>query len=694
MNQAKDRLFNLVITFLAAVVMLISMPSRGAALIQDEVSDSLLFIEEGLKLRKEMRFDPDYRMYMERLNVDPMDTGALNGLGRILIEYDNLDSAEAVFKSSLKINDLQAPAHNGLGLVYLKKGANYLSLLGAFRRITNSDNYSKSIREFEKALSIDSIYHEAVLHIAEAHMEKADAAKSKGKNFDNAIIVLEDLIKREPFFPETHFLLGKAHYELGHYDEAEDYLIKELRLNRNHSPARIYLGRTYYNNGKLDDATRTYLEGLDELDDRGLLNNIFRDFKWVLTDIEREEYDSLPFEQRGIYIAGFWRKNDPNVMTKDNERLLEHFRRVKYAKTIFDEKNYRGYDDRGEIYIKFGEPRYRDFTTDDRELSEFWQYVRIDQYLTYQFTSSRGIMPYRIAYSNSELRTIAIANAPAQNFILDFEEEPLDFPWSYSQFKGEDGFTEIEVYIGVPLENLQFNEIEESPSVYVESHVVALDSNFARSDEITYSQLARSRDDNKDQYVLNMEILELRPGDYTFGIQLIQENTPLLGIYQPEITIKNYSADSLMISDIRISTGTRQAEFTDSDTRKQLTMKPYPFSYLYKSQQLVMYFEIYNLSLDRNNTTRYDIEYSIERDKSNTGTVTGLFKKIGGLFTGGSVEKISVTEQRRGTKTIVHELIALDISNLPEMNTNITISVEDKVSGEKSTSTRKITIRK
>ena len=102
MNQAKDRLFNLVITFLAAVVMFISMPSRGAALIQDEVSDSLLFIEEGLKLRKEMRFAPDYRMYMERLNVDPMDTGALNGLGRILIEYDNLDSAEAVFKSEAK----------------------------------------------------------------------------------------------------------------------------------------------------------------------------------------------------------------------------------------------------------------------------------------------------------------------------------------------------------------------------------------------------------------------------------------------------------------------------------------------------------------------------------------------------------------------------------------------------------------
>lgn len=691
MNNAKNRISRSLITFLAAVVMLLSMPSLGFAFFQNEEADSLLYIEEGLNLRREMRFDPDYQLLMKRLINNPAETGALNSLGGILIEYDNLDSAEAVFKSSLKINDTQAAAHDGLGLVYLKKGTNYLSLLGAFRRITNSDNYSKSIREFEKALSIDSGFHEATLHIAEAHMKKADAAKSKGSNFENALKVLEELIEIEPYFPETHFLLGKAHYELGNYEEAKENLIKELRLNKNHNPAKIYIGLAYYNAGQLEDATKNYLEGLDTLDDRDLLDDIFQDFKWVLTEKERDEYNALPFELRGNFISGFWRKNDPNVITRDNERMLEHFRRVTYAKTIFDAKNYRGYDDRGEIYIKYGEPKYRNFASTN---SELWQYVRIDQYLTYEFTSNRGVMPYRIAYSNSELRGIAIANAPTHNFILEFEEEPLDFPWSYAQFKGDNGKTDIEIYIGVPLENLQFNDIEESPSVYVESSIIALDSNFTGIDEVATSQLARSLEDNKDQYVLNMEVLELRPGDYIFGIQLIQENTPLLGIYQPEIAIRDYNADSLMISDIRIATGTRQADFTGSDSREKLKMKPYPFSYLYKSQQLVMYFEVYNLHLDQTNTTRYDIEYSIEKDNSNSGSVTGLFKKIGGLFGGDNVERISVREERRGNMSTVHELIALDISSLSEMNTNITITVEDKISGEKSTSTRKVRIRK
>ncbi|MFQ5675291.1 MAG: GWxTD domain-containing protein [bacterium] len=57
-------------------------------------------------------------------------------------------------------------------------------------------------------------------------------------------------------------------------------------------------------------------------------------------------------------IVHFWKQKDPTPSTEINERLLEHWERIAYARKKFRKRRNTVYgtDDRGLIYVKFGKP--------------------------------------------------------------------------------------------------------------------------------------------------------------------------------------------------------------------------------------------------------------------------------------------------------------------------------------------------
>jgi len=59
----------------------------------------------------------------------------------------------------------------------------------------------------------------------------------------------------------------------------------------------------------------------------------------------------------GQRITRWWRGEDAYPATSTNERLVEHLIRVSHAKRQFSyDKSIRGYDERGEIFVRFGPP--------------------------------------------------------------------------------------------------------------------------------------------------------------------------------------------------------------------------------------------------------------------------------------------------------------------------------------------------
>lgn len=59
-------------------------------------------------------------------------------------------------------------------------------------------------------------------------------------------------------------------------------------------------------------------------------------------------------------IRGFWIRNDPLPSTPENERLIEHWQRIAYARAHFTKNRHSVYgtDPRGTIYVKYGSPDF------------------------------------------------------------------------------------------------------------------------------------------------------------------------------------------------------------------------------------------------------------------------------------------------------------------------------------------------
>ncbi|MDX1672573.1 MAG: GWxTD domain-containing protein, partial [Balneolaceae bacterium] len=71
--------------------------------------------------------------------------------------------------------------------------------------------------------------------------------------------------------------------------------------------------------------------------------------------------DKIKDKDSSIYddLLAFWNRKDPTPLTDYNERLIEHWERVAKAKKLYGLKNKRGFDHRGDLYIRYGPPDYK-----------------------------------------------------------------------------------------------------------------------------------------------------------------------------------------------------------------------------------------------------------------------------------------------------------------------------------------------
>jgi|GEM_PF-877411 len=265
-------------------------------------------------------------------------------------------------------------------------------------------------------------------------VEQAIEAIQQG-NPDAALDPLEELFETEPawFTQEHHSLaywLGQAYYVDGHIEDAREvWMMGSEALNE----SRLFdlklesslLAAVFDHEWQEDYAINTnrYLRILEELDASTALSTLpeFTPFLQALLFILPEQVKTSIGLQRAAdldtyswssYVAStlvtWWRSQDSAPATRINEMLLEHLQRVAHAKKFYSDKE-RGFDDRGAIYIRLGEPSDKtvvqfdktNFRTKvlDRSLTinesdfpdnEFWYYKHIDNSAHYLFHDKSG----------------------------------------------------------------------------------------------------------------------------------------------------------------------------------------------------------------------------------------------------------------------------------------------------------------
>jgi GWxTD domain-containing protein len=328
-------------------------------------ADSLLAL--GLRDLEADSLTAALKAFEEVTSVAPNWPIGHSKLGYARLRAGDLDHAEASFLKATGLNGRLAEGHHGLGMVFAKRPKGLYTAIGYF----------------VEALRFDPRYVEARYHLAEARMrlEEYDARRE-----------VERAIVLDPTYAPAYRLMGEWHETMQEdYEAAALWYTRYLALKPDDPEVRVRLGGVYQKARDFERVTKILMdhaqahpEDIEALpilahacaEMRRLdwaqtfyqryLNGISPDERALYEDVRLVGYPeeiadceaAVRAGQREAFLRHFWAVRDPDLMTAVNERLLEHYRRVWYARQNFSRKR-QPWDRRGEVYVRFGEPDYR-----------------------------------------------------------------------------------------------------------------------------------------------------------------------------------------------------------------------------------------------------------------------------------------------------------------------------------------------
>lgn len=666
----------------------------------------------------------DYGQAEQRLrSALERDNGAILArywLGMALYRQNKNDEAGRHFQQIRVAAPKQPYGYYGLGLLALRAKNRRLDAVAWFR----------------EALRYEPTFVDAQWQLALTRLALTNGlfgAFSMGEVRQEFIRV----IALDARHPEAYYTLGTTHYRYGELDDAAQgvpLFEQQLVANPGHVDARYQLGLAYIDLERIPEGITT-LETIKNLDPsrteqitRVIVEARLRN-ALVRGDSIFQALRLLPEEERGLYYnlsyvlapgqTGnaseramdaaeqeafvYWKKNNPAPESEDNIRLVEHCRRVAYARRYFG-RGMWPWDRRGEIYIRYGAPASMStFISDDAGAStapsssavtqfgirqvQRWVYQTpplqfdfVDQGSNYRFDTP-------LAIASGDISTVARGALNDQNarmddaalrtpsVYMDQIEHGLPLPFSYSLavFRGTDGKPELEIDYAVPATELMFKDqtatIETAVTVYDEGwreQVTAVEQKRLSS---TVSDRAR-----KFEVAFYRRTLSLPPGAHQFALHLTDLTSQRSGVSRRPFTVDTFEAGRLAMSDIRLVsqvTQTTEGAFVRGGRR----LMPNPAGIFSRRRAATLYFEVYQLQVNASGRTNARIEYTIY-PLSGGGrpiiAVTGANPSqadTDGAF--------SLFQEEEGTQETLYRDIAIDLNRAPTGRYAIQVRVTD-----------------
>lgn len=406
--------------------------------------------------------------------------------------------------------------------------------------------------------------------------------------------------------------------------------------------------------GKLKDSKRE--EMLREKDGRILYYSL----KLLASDAEMTAYLLLPDSLRDEWLRVWWKRKDPNLTTEVNELQEEFVRRARYALENFhDPTGYKPWDDRGDVYILYGEPDevgpadyYSDRQGNFDQLSSFgdkgytamdqraedmksrsvvWSYFRYGdfQFQDYHATGCWELAPHKTYLagrksSDDNLRALMQymqtrtekIDAARVKIEIDFGE-PLDFVWDAWKFWSEGDNYDLRVNLAVLLRKLgpvsdSLNTEWDRFSFRQEVAVLDLQSmrTIVRDSAIVRPQLRK--DANRENLYLVEQFVwnSFPPGSYVLGVYLKDsvtnrigtDDTTLLLVPHVDVTAGEKISGIVLTDSVWMADSAYLARYGSKYVRNSLVIIPHPYRTFLEGQALPHYYcEIYGLE-NKNDT--------------------------------------------------------------------------------------------
>jgi len=641
-------------------------------------------------------------------------------------------------------------------------------------------NFEPAIHLLENIVSVNHKEHDASEHLGRLYVKTGQSRK--------ALDLFQRLLEAYPDKSESIYDLGLGFFDIYNKEIAQAVLADLSNEGPEKMTAlmKLLMARAFF---VLEDnriASVYYFQCLDDLNEIAA-REMYRDIMDIVRPKERKEYKSLrTIEQKKRFFRKFWKSRDPSPTTEYNERLVEHYRRLNYAKQHFFIPQTKGYDDRGIIYIKHGEPDQKAFLPGNWGIrdNETWLYRRKPNDYIYHFVKKTTAYyiatslaeavvdnPFTVSYGekvnpeaespeemnelvsaddlNTNFRELLLSrieidplymrlyaqradfNDPdylyretitnfqmdeakllepaltegfeGETYIPDMGTEPLDYYYYTADFMAVNSNSNVNIFYGLPVSALEFKRDILGVRVNYESTFAVFDQEWQEVKRVynrrSYQLRQEPDKQNKGLLMVDIQTLNLPPGDYHYSVSVRDLGSNHLGIYKGDLKVTPYKMNEFNVSQIVLASnitpfeGNKPTKFT----RGKYNVMPMPSRTFRQDQAVFVYYEVYFLTPDEDGKKHYNVDFTIEAEKLDRNLASKVFASFGRLLRRSEEKgKITLTFDKEGDPDRIAqpEFISIDISDSPPGRYNLEIVVTDMVSGKKVTRENKFWITK
>jgi len=269
-----------------------------------------------------------------------------------------------------------------------------------------------------------------------------------------------------------------------------------------------------------------------------------------------------------------------------------------------------------------------------------------------------------------------------------FEGPLFDVPFNIVQFKNIDNenSSSTQLYLNYALDSSNLLNSEER---YPLAHKYGLFflSNQTDLQQKRINSINELAPDRKlklglnNEVVINSIMLEAKPDTGQLAFEIIMKQDNAVSTNHFDFKIKKFKEDELDISDIILAARIDKSstDFT-SIKRKNMSILPNPLQTFSHTNDVFIYYEVYNLTLDDNNSTNFDQNIIITKPTEKTGISNVINSVLGFFGIGDEDDMVTLTTNYQSFNKDTQVYLQLDMGNYEKGNYIVRIIIEDNLS--------------
>lgn len=388
---------------------------------------------------------------------------------------------------------------------------------------------------------------------------------------------------------------------------------------------------------------------------------------------------SRPDQER--FIQRFWKENDPDPTSPENEARLEYWSRVAHAYFLFYDPHRREWDERGEVYVRYGPPSKAEYNPLGVPLYWsfgvgvafptnvlVWHYPELGMEVTMQdrLLSEYYMLPIQRTFDpdpqpdpdSLAARTDALATRGGRGVfpVLPPGVRPLPVEGALARFEAAQSprlLAQIEAP-GGPADSLWAQWVV----VDAEQKEVRRGGRNLTASACDVTEL-RNADFAAD----------LPAGTYTVGLS-VRDQKGRRGVFRSEVALDSIPP-ALSLSDLVVACGAARPAVGPG-----VRIEPNPGARVKGDEALTAYFEIYHLRPGSDGQSRFEYVYTVRSAERDPRI---WIQRL--LAPRPAIPEIEATREEEQTSTMRRQFVTVPVDDLPPGRYKLEVRVRDLVGG-------------